>query len=173
MPFPNLKDISRKRKILGLTQNQLAKKVGISQSLLTKIERGIVVPNYNIATGIFDSLEELEHGDEKLAKDLMHTNVITLKPSDTVQKVVGLVKRYSISQFPIVDDHKIIGSIASTDLIGKMKTSRIKEIIGAAFPTVNENTPKSVIKNILKGVRAVIVLDSGEIKGIITAEDLL
>lgn len=173
MIFPELKDVSRKRRVLGLTQSQLAKKAGISQSLLTKIERGIVVPNYRIAIDIFDALEQLEHAEEKSARDVMHRNVITLRQSDTVQKAVDLVKKHSISQLPVVEDHKIVGSIASADLIGRGKGSKIRELAKESFPTINENTPISVVKNLLKSSRAVLVLNGGEITGIITAEDLL
>lgn len=173
MQFPNLSEIQRRRKILGLTQNQLAKQVGISQSLLTKIERGLVVPNYQTAIDIFGFLESGESRDQKLAKDAMHTHVIVLRPTDTVQKAVELVKRHSISQFPVVDRRRLVGSVASVDLIGKSKGSKISEIHEEPFPTVNETTPLSIVKSILKGSRAVVVLNKGEIKGIITAEDLL
>ena len=123
MQFPNLTDVQRRRKILGLTQSKLAKQVGISQSLLTKIERGLVVPNYRTATEIFNFLEGAENTDQKLAKDVMHTHVITLKPADTVQKAVALVKKHYFSQFPVLEGHKLVGSIASVDLIGRQKRS--------------------------------------------------
>ncbi len=173
MQFPNLRDIQRRRKILGLTQNQLAKRVGISQSLLTKIERGKVVPNYGIATEIFTVLEELENVDQKLAKDIMHKNVITLKPNDTVERAARLAKKYAISQFPVVEGHRQLGSVASSDLIWNSKSSKIRDIHKEPFPSVNETTPISVVKGILRSSRAVIVLNKGEITGIITADDLL
>jgi predicted transcriptional regulator len=173
MLFPSLTDIQRRRKILGLTQSQLSKQVGISQSMLTKIERGLVVPNYKTATEIFDFLESSENKDQKLAKDAMHCHVVLLKPSDTVQKAVALVKKHSFSQFPVVEGHKVVGSIASVDLIGKQKGASIREMLEEPFPSVNETTPLSVVKSILKSSRAVLVMNKGEIKGIITAEDLL
>ncbi|MDE1873881.1 MAG: CBS domain-containing protein [Candidatus Micrarchaeota archaeon] len=173
MHFPRLEDIQRRRKILGMTQSQLSKRIGISQSLLTKIERGLVVPNYKTATELFDFLENAENSEQKLAKDAMHTHVLTLKPSDTVQKAVGLVKRHSISQFPVLEGHKPVGSIASVDLIGRQKSSKIAEMLAEPFPSVNEGTPLSVVKSILRSSRAVVVLHKGEVRGIITAEDLL
>jgi predicted transcriptional regulator len=166
-------DIQRRRKVLGLTQSQLAKQVGISQSLLTKIERGLVVPNYKTATEIFDFLESSENTGQKLAKDSMNAHVITLKASDTVQKAVSLVKKHAISQFPVVGGHKLVGSVASVDFIGRPRDSRIGEMLEEPFPTVNETTPLSIVKSILKSSRAVLVMNKGEIRGIITAEDLL
>ncbi|MEM3267388.1 MAG: helix-turn-helix domain-containing protein [Conexivisphaerales archaeon] len=48
-----LREISKMRKVLGLTQVQLAKMAGISQSLLAKIEAGKVDPSYTRARKIF------------------------------------------------------------------------------------------------------------------------
>ncbi len=173
MQFPKLTDIQRRRKLLGLTQSQLAKQVNVSQSLLTKVERGLVVPNYEIAMNIFSVLESMESKDQVIAKDAMHAHVITLKPSDTIQKAVALVKKHTISQFPVVEGHRLVGSIASLDLVGESRNARIGDILREPFSTVNETTPISVVKSILKSSRAVVVLNKGEIRGIITAEDLL
>ncbi len=173
MRFPSLIDIQRRRKALGMTQNQLAKQARISQPLLTKIERGIVIPNYEIGMRIFNVLESAESPDRKLARDVMHNRVIILRPSDSVEKVVALLKRHAISQFPVADGRKIVGSITSLDLLGRKKSSRIKDLFGEPFPMVNELTPLSVVRSIIGSSKAVLVLSRGRIAGIITAEDML
>ena len=150
MQFPRLTDIQRRRKLLGMTQNQLAKQVNISQSLLTKVERGLVVPSYEIAMEIFGILESLESNDQLMAKDAMHAPVIALRPSDTVQKAIGLVKRHTISQFPVVEGHRLVGSVASIDLISKSKNAKIGEILEEPFATVNETTPLRIDCAILR-----------------------
>ena len=58
--FPELTSISIRRRRLGLTQKKLSAKAEISQSLLTKIERGLVIPNYKTACNIFEILDEQE-----------------------------------------------------------------------------------------------------------------
>ena len=173
MEFPDLKSIQRRRKLLGITQKELAKKCGISQSLLTKIERGIVVPNYNTAVALFNTLEDCEHDGDTLASDVMHSRVIILKPSDTVEKAAMLSRKYAISQFPVVQKGSIVGSVSTSEMIWSKESQKVGEIMGDPFPIVGKNTPISIIKTLLKSAKAVIVTSRGAIAGIITAEDLL
>ena len=51
--FPKLNEISKKRKILGLTQSELAKLAGVSQSLIAKLESGKIEPSYTKVKTIF------------------------------------------------------------------------------------------------------------------------
>ena len=62
--LPKIEDIKRRRKILELTQTELAKMAGISQSLLVKIEAGRVSPTYDKAERIFLALESIETKNE-------------------------------------------------------------------------------------------------------------
>jgi len=171
--FPELQSIRIRRKKLNISQNEFAKSVGISQSMLTKIENGVVVPSYKKAADIFEKLEELEHRDEKTAKEIMKKNVIKLRTFDTVGKAAKYAKSYGVSQFPVVDKGKIIGSIETPDLIDMDLSTRIGFKFNPPFPTMNESTPVSIIREVLKYQRAIIVVKKGEIEGIITAEDLL
>ena len=171
--LPSLKSIRSRRNGLGLTQHKLASLVGISQSLLTKIERGIVVPNYEIAGRIFEFLDRMEHRDEKLAVDLMHKGVITVDADYKISKVTSLVKKYAVSQFPVVGGGKIIGSLTTKSIMGAARNATVKDFTSDAFPTVNETTPRSSVIALLKHHPAVVVTKNGTAKGIITAEDLL
>ncbi len=171
--FPALSDISRRRRRLGMTQNRLAKLSGVSQSLVTKIERGLVVPNYTIACEMFDVLEREEHRAEKKAGDVMHPHVILLSPSNKVSKAVALAKRHAVSQFPVVSGGVVVGSITTGMLVGIGRRVRISDIMNGPFPSVPEDTPVSGVASLLRGSQAVIVVGGGEIRGIITAENLL
>lgn len=171
--FPNINSIGIRRKRLNLSQNQLAKKVGISQSMLTKIERGLVIPSYGKAVDIFNELDALEHTDDKIATDMMKKDVTCLKSSDTVEKAAKLAKKYAISQFPVVDGDRIIGSIRTSDLLELPKDMKIGWKINTPFPTVNENAPITTIRELLKHEQAVLVVRKSDIIGIVTAEDLL
>ncbi|MGC8479372.1 MAG: CBS domain-containing protein [Candidatus Micrarchaeia archaeon] len=171
--FPELSSIQLRRKRLNITQNALAQKVDISQSLLTKIERGIVIPNYKIACDIFEVLDEYEYKKEKVLSDIMRKHVITLKSSDTVGKTANIAKKYSISQFPVIEKNNIIGSITTSTLIGINKNVVIKNVMKEPFPTLNQNTPLSIASNILKQYPAIIVINRSSILGIVTPEDLL
>jgi predicted transcriptional regulator len=171
--FPALQSIGIRRKRLELSQAKFSKMAGLSQSMLNKIENGVVVPSYKIAIDIFEKLDELENSKEKTAMNIMHKNVVKLKPTDTVEKASRLAKSYSISQFPVVDDDRHVGSIQTIDLIELQHDMKIGAKLNTPFPTVNENTPVNIIREILKHDKAVIVVNKKGISGIITAEDFL
>ncbi|MDE1825135.1 MAG: CBS domain-containing protein [Candidatus Micrarchaeota archaeon] len=171
--FPELNTISLRRKKLGITQSALARSINMSQSMLTKIEREKAMPSYKAAVEIFDRLEELEHQEEKAAKDVMRRKVIALSSSDRVEKVAKIAKENGVSQFPVMDKKGIVGGIRTSALIGAPKNQPIGSSVGAPFPTVNETAPLSVVKNLLKYDQAVIVVGREGIVGIITAEDLI
>ena len=171
--FPDVNSIGIRRKRLNLSQNQLAKRVGISQSMLTKIERGLVIPSYSKAVDIFNELDALEHTDDKIATDMMKKDVTKLKSSDTAEKAARLAKKYAISQFPVIEGSRIVGSIKTSDLLELPKGTKVGWKMNTPFPTVNENAPISTIRELLKHEQAVVVVRKSDIIGIITAEDLL
>lgn len=52
-----------------------------------------------------------------LAKDVMQTDVLTLRPDDTVESAVGLLEEYHVSGAPVLDGFgKILGVLSSTDV---------------------------------------------------------
>ncbi len=171
--FPELSTIYVKRKRLDITQKELSKKAGISQSLLTKIERGVVIPNYKIACNLFELLEEYEYKKERTLSQIMRKNVILLNTSDTINKMIRLAKKYSISQFPVLDNERIVGSITTNNLMGVGKSIPVKNVMHEPFPTLSESTPIKVASNLLKQFPAIIVIHGESIVGIVTAEDLL
>jgi predicted transcriptional regulator len=58
-------------------------------------------------------------------------------------------------------------------LVGVPRSVRISEVMGGPFPTVSADTPISAVASLLKGSQAVLVVEHGSIKGIISAENLL
>ncbi len=171
--FPELKSIADRRRNLGCTQQKMAKEVGVSQSLITKIERGVVVPNYDIACKIFDFLDETSHRGQKTVKDVMSRRPIALSRNDSVEKVGRLVKKHSISQFPVAEHGRLVGSINVSDLMGLEKNERISGFVEEPFPMVGPNTPLDVVKALLHTNRAIIISERGKMVGIVTPEDLL
>ena len=171
--FPDLKSIERRRRTLAITQKQLAMATQVSQSLITKIERGVIIPNYEIACRIFAFLDAAERHEEKLAKDVMHKNVVVVHVSDTISKVISLTKKHRISQLPVLENHVLVGSISTKGLIDAPKSGKIKDYITDSFPTINLDMPVSAAKMLLKHHSAVLVMRNNSIEGIITAEDFL
>ncbi|TRO55262.1 helix-turn-helix domain-containing protein, partial [Candidatus Bathyarchaeota archaeon] len=55
---PSPKELQELRKQVGLTQSELAERVGISQSLVARIEKGQVNPSVSTLKRILNVIEE-------------------------------------------------------------------------------------------------------------------
>lgn len=175
-----LKRIKQMRQKLGLTQIELAKLSGVSQSLITKIERGSTEPSYTIAKKIFTILDEkLTSSQKKLtAKNICTKNITFIESDDEVDKAINLMKKHAISQIPVTKKDAIVGGISEETFIKnydqiKNKETKIEEIMDEPFPTVSEDANTTLIKDILKSYSAVILTKKGNPTGIITKADLL
>ena len=171
--LPDLEDIKRKRKKLGLTQKALAELVGVSQSAIAKIERGKMIPNYILAKRIFEKLEELEFAGEKKAKDVMNAPVIYVRPEDSVKKAAELLIKHKISQMPVISGGKVVGRINEKILLTK-KGEKCGDIMELPYPVVNGETPVSVLREVLAREEMVVVAGKGgKVEGVVTRSDLI
>ena len=64
-PLPDITQISGLRRRLRITQSKLAEESRVSQSLISKIESGKVMPTYDNAKMIIDTLERLQIESEE------------------------------------------------------------------------------------------------------------
>lgn len=63
-------------------------------------------------------------------KDYMTKNVNTIKPDDTVEDVIKLVKETGHDSFPVVDDHgRVVGYVSAVDIIDKKPGVKVKDIM--------------------------------------------
>jgi len=174
-------DIRRLRKMMGLTQKKLAKKAGVSQSLIARIEKNSVDPRLSTVRKILGALSLIKAG--KIAKDVMHSPVITVKITDTVRKAVELMRKHNISQLPVLKEKVMAGSIKESTIIHrltrggnirKMFFTPIYNIMENPFITVNPSMGIDEVLSIMSsGHSAVSVIDKGTLVGIITKIDVL
>ena len=173
-----LKQIHRRRKLLGLTQHQLAKAAQVSQSLIAKIENSSLNDvAHHTAVKLFEALEKLEHKEEKMARDIMTKKIITININDLATERIKLMKEKSISQIPVIDRDVVVGRLTELSIIenvGKLnRGTKVSEIMAEAPPQVPEDMPLSVIVKLLKSSDCVLVTKHGKLAGIITKSDLL
>ena len=170
-----LSEIKQIRRALGLTQSELARLSGVSQSLITRIESGRVDPAYSKVEKIFDALEKIKKPGELTAKDIMKKNVSSISSKESVIKAARIMKRYNISQLPVVDKSSIVGLVSERGISHTVseKPKLVSEIMEDAPPLVSINTPLDALTHLLDYNYAVLVTDNGKIKGIITRADLL
>jgi len=183
--LPTPEDIKKLRKKVGLTQTELAKLAGVSQSLIARIEKGTVDPRLSTLRRILEAIKlvEMRGKKAKSAKDVMFSPVITIKSSDKVKKAIELMEKYAISQLPVVNDDGVpVGSITESTVLRKLLSGeqekilklKVEEIMEESFPTITPSTNiKDIQQLILKKYPAVLVMEKGKIVGIITKIDLI
>ena len=179
--LPDLKEIKSRRIGAGLTQSQLAKLSQVSQSLIAKIEAGNTEPSYPKAKRLFDCLEQLHAKHEKQAEEIMTKPVLFVRAEDSLKKAIKELERHGLSQLPVLKEGKQVGSISEKSILAGINSGRGLDIGGAkaeeameeALPTIQANTPESVVRQLLNFSPAILVVKKGRIAGIITKSNLL
>lgn len=174
-------DVKRLRKNVGMTQKELAKKSGVSQSLIARIESGSVDPRLSTLNRIFNALTGFH--TSRTAAHVMHEPVISVEVSDTVKHAVELMEKHGISQMPVLDNGKVIGSIQEATLIrtilnssepNNVFESSLQGVMEESFPMVSPTASVDEVLALLAREKpAVLVLDKGRICGIITKIDVI
>jgi predicted transcriptional regulator len=172
--------IKKMRQKLGMTQAELAKLANVSQSVITKIERGKIEPSYSIARKILLTLEQEMKGKHKQiqAKDVCSKKIISVQANQTISKTVDLMVKNAISQMPVFKENVLVGSIYEDLFIRKYdkirnKEMKVEEIMDEAFPTIPEDASLYLINEMLKIYPAIIVIKNGKPLGIISKTDIL
>ena len=69
MKFPPASDIRRIRKALDITQTELAKESGVSQSTIAKIEKDRISASYETVVKLFETLDEMAKNSKQQPKN--------------------------------------------------------------------------------------------------------
>jgi len=189
MYLPTPKDIKKMRLKAGLTQAELAKMAGVSQSLIARIESGSVDPRLSTLKkiiGVLTSTAMAEHTISEILKmknkEFELPKLVFVKPKDKVEKAIHLMKKFDISQLPVLDDTlKPVGSITERNLMmalslyGKdLLTMDVEKVMEESFPIVGIDSKLSEVYSLfLGGNDAVLVTEKGRVVGILTKIDIL
>jgi len=157
----------------GLTQQQLAKKVGVSQAHIAKIEGEKVDPRLSTVNRIISVLEE---GSELRCSSVMTKKIICTTLKSTVRDVSETMRKKSVSQLPVMDGDKVVGTIDEKSIIMNISEGvfdeKVSSIMSPPLPIVDGSTPCSQIKTLLEHYPAVLVSVHGALSGIISRSDL-
>jgi len=166
--------LKRLRVEAGLTQRQLAGLVGLSQAHIAKIEKEKVDPRLSTVNKI---LHVLTRGEGKKCSDVMTRRVISTRPGDTVLKVSQIMMKNAISQLPVMENGKVIGTVTEEGIVRSLSSTiadeKVEKIMQPPLPSVPEDTSISMIRPLLEDHYGVLVVRKGEVVGIITRSDLL
>jgi predicted transcriptional regulator len=168
-------DIQKLRQRKGLTQSELAAKIGVSQSYIARLERGSLDPKLSLVKKIVDILT-CDSG--RVCSEIMSVEPITVDARDVASTAVSLMQENNFSQMPVMRGTQLVGILTEWDVIQNLQHD-LREISVQAVmspssvPTVDANTSIDVIIPLFEKYQAVLVQNQGRIQGIITRSDLL
>lgn len=185
--LPTLEEIRKRRKELGLTQQELAEESGVSQSLIAKIEGSKKYnPRYSTVTKLVHTLDRLssEGCNVRTAGDIKTSNIKSISKDTTVSKANRIMKKYGFSQLPVTHGTDIIGIITEKTLNNAVALSKqssqpdfskyaVNQFVTKDYLLKEESTSLQEIAKSLDVTSAVFTTKNGRVTGIITASNVV
>lgn len=105
--------------------------------------------------------------------------LISVSPDDLVSDALAKMNESGITQLPVVEDYRAVGSLRESGVLTKLLADRdllnakVADIMDASFPVLGTDATYNEIKTKLQKHPAVLIEDFKRITGIITRGDLL
>jgi cystathionine beta-synthase len=106
-------------------------------------------------------------------------DLVSVQITDTVRAAIATMNQHGVSQLPVFDNGELAGSLSESALFQRtMETPDVMELtVGALLepplPSVAPDEEVEQVVNLLKSSPAVLVLEQGEYRGIITRFDVV
>lgn len=107
-------------------------------------------------------------------------SLISVGPRDILTNAVKLMHQYNISQIPVIDRGRVVGSLQESTLMKLLHDGidftkqEISPVMGKPLPVVNEETDLSeAYRLLLSGTQGIIITRDGLPVGVITRTDLI
>lgn len=106
-------------------------------------------------------------------------NLVYVSPTETVSAALDLMSSNGVTQIPVLEDNKSVGSLRESHVFAKLLADRelmnslVSEVMEEGFPVVDVDTSLDKIKKRLQKAPAVLIEDFKRITGIITRSDVL
>ena len=113
-----------------------------------------------------------------IARDIMTSNVCTIRPEASAQEAAQLLSQKRISGLPVVNpDGRIIGIVTEADIISKVNREGllVADIMSHEVIAVEEETSVSEIASLLanRRIKRVPVVEKGKLVGIVSRADIV
>lgn len=145
------------------------------KSYLTKLYSD----NWMREFGFLDTSEGRATVRDVLAKKIGN-KMISIAPHNTIQKAIRLMKAKDISQLPVIDGKKVLGTVTERKLLTGLyhrsigPTSHISAVLDPEILSVTIDESLDRVSNILEKENMVIVMDHSESPiGVITRIDMI
>jgi len=172
--LPTPEDLHERRTELDLTQSELAERADVSQPLIARVESGDVDPRLSTLRRIVEALEAVE-GDVVRASDLMNEAISSVAPDDAVADAVDRIGERGFSQLPVIDGDSPEGMITTAAVRHSDEPPTdlpVAAVMNRSFATVEPDATLDEVDDLLDHYRAVLVVDDGGVRGIITEADV-
>ncbi len=106
-------------------------------------------------------------------------HLISVGPNDLVSSTLAKMNELGLTQVPVLEDGKPVGSLRESHLLTKvfadrdLLEARVRDVMEKSFPTVDVDDDVNVVSRKLRTSQAVLIEEYGRITGIITRLDLL
>lgn len=107
-------------------------------------------------------------------------DLISIDINDTVQHALDLFKSYDISQIPVFDKDKSVGTIEDSEIMAavledpSLKNQNIKGLMKSALPTIGIDSPIAhAVELLTRKCSAILVEEKKKIVGIVTRYDII
>ena len=100
-------------------------------------------------------------------------------PDDTVGEALEKMSESGVTQIPVLEDHRSVGSLRESRVLAKLLgnrdllTAKVSEVMDESFPVLEVDTNLAEVKSKLQQFPAVLIEDFKRITGIITRSDVL
>lgn len=112
-------------------------------------------------------LEENVTKAEDVIKDHIDKELIVVRTEELVSHAIERMRKYKISQIPVVDINGFVGSVDETDLFRSYVADKnvaekpIKEVMGKPFPIVKLGTPIEEVSRLFTKENDAVLVDLG------------
>src|SRR5947209_2959012 len=110
---------------------------------------------------------------------LAPSELITVGPNDLVAAALAKMNEMGLTQIPVLEDGKSVGSLRENHLLSKVFNDRdlleapVSKVMDKSFPTVDVDDDINSVSRKLRTSPAVLIEEYGRITGIITRHDVL
>ncbi len=157
--------------------------------LLPDTGRGYLSKQFNDTWMRENDLLVQTETDQPMLRDVLayrrnHTRsmplVVSVVPGDSIADAVELLRRYGISQTPVMENGRMVGSLTEDLLLRRLASgeplaaSSVGQVQGPPFPQLEADSPAREAYTLFgSGQSAVAVISNGILEGIVTKSDLL